>query len=70
MKTLEGKIVRVDLSMRSIQFEDYEPYAEWLGGQGLNQFILFNELPLGISPYDPSNIIAVGTGALVGTNSS
>jgi aldehyde:ferredoxin oxidoreductase len=68
MNVLEGKIMRVDLSTRSIQFEDYAPYSEWLGGQGVNQFILFNELPLGISSYDPSNIIAVGTGSLVGTD--
>jgi aldehyde:ferredoxin oxidoreductase len=68
MNVLKGKIMRVDLSSSEVDFESYDKYAEWIGGQGVNQFILFDELPLGISPYDPSNIIAVGTGALVGTS--
>ena len=68
MNVLGGKVMRVDVSTREIKLEGYEKYAEWIGGQGVNQYILFNELPLGISPYDPSNIIAVGTGALVGTS--
>jgi aldehyde:ferredoxin oxidoreductase len=68
MKVLAGKVLRVDLSTREITFESYDDYAEWIGGQGVNQYILFNELPMGISPYDPSNIVAVGTGALVGTS--
>jgi aldehyde:ferredoxin oxidoreductase len=68
MNALDGKVVRVDLSTREVNFERYEQYAEWIGGQGVNQYILFDELPLGISPYDPSNILAIGTGALVGTS--
>jgi len=68
MDVLGGKVMRVDLSAREVNLEDYEKYAEWIGAQGVNQYILFNELPSGISPYDPSNIIAVGTGPLVGTS--
>ena len=68
MNVLGGKLLRVDLAARKVRLEGYEQYAEWIGGQGVNQYILFNELPSGISPYDPSNIIAVGTGALVGTS--
>ena len=68
MKVLGGKVLRVDLFTREIALESYDDYAEWIGGQGVNQYILFNELPTGISPYDPSNIVAVGTGILVGTS--
>jgi aldehyde:ferredoxin oxidoreductase len=68
MNVLGGKVMRVDLSTREVNLEGYEEYAEWIGGQGVNQYFLFNELPLGISPYDPSNIIAVGAGPLVGTS--
>jgi aldehyde:ferredoxin oxidoreductase len=68
MNVLGGKVLRVDLSSREVGLESYEKYAEWIGGQGVNQYILFNELPSGISPYDPSNVIAIGTGALVGTS--
>ncbi len=60
--------MRVDLSAKEVVFDRYVKYREWIGGQGVNQYILFNELPVGISPYDPSNILAVGTGALVGTS--
>ena len=68
MKAREGKILRVDLTVKNMGFENFDDYTQWLGGQGVNQFILFNELPVGISPYDPSNILAIGTGVLVGTN--
>ncbi len=68
MNVLGGKVMRVNLSARRVAFENYENHAEWIGGQGVNQSILFNELPSGVSPFDPSNIIAVGTGALVGTS--
>jgi aldehyde:ferredoxin oxidoreductase len=68
MNAVDGKILRIDLSNREIKLEDYNRYREWIGGQGVNQYILFNELPASISSYDPSNIIAVGTGALVGTS--
>jgi len=65
---IDGAIVRVDLSARRVAFEGYEKYIKWIGGQGVNQYILFNELPQGISSFDPSNIIGIGTGALVGTS--
>ena len=68
MNVLDGKVMRVNLSTGEVDFENYEQYTEWIGGQGVNQFILFNELPLGISPYHPSNILTLGTGALVGTS--
>lgn len=68
MHVNDGKIMRVDLSSRNVAFEGYDKYREWIGGQGVSQYVLFNELPTGISPYDPSNMIVVGTGALVGTS--
>jgi aldehyde:ferredoxin oxidoreductase len=67
MRTTEGKIIRVDLSTRAIEVQPSQKYSEWIGGQGVNQYILFNELPLGIAAYDPINILAIGAGALVGT---
>ena len=68
MNVLGGKVLRVDLSLRETSFESYDKYREWIGGQGVNQYILFSELPAGISPYETSNIVAIGTGALVGTS--
>lgn len=67
MTILNGKILRLDLSSSLVDTESYRPYKDWLGGQGLNQYILFNEMPEGIDAFNPANIIAVGSGALVGT---
>ncbi|HEC93250.1 MAG TPA: aldehyde ferredoxin oxidoreductase, partial [Candidatus Atribacteria bacterium] len=68
MNVLNGKILRIDLPKNKISFEDYKKYKRFLGGRGINQYILFKELPLGISPFDPSNMLAVGVGILAGTS--
>ncbi len=68
MKILDGKILRINLSKKKISFEDYRKYRSFLGGRGVNQYILFRELPLGISPFDPRNILAIGAGILDGTS--
>ena len=67
MKVFEGKILRIDLSTPEIAYEDFGPYREWIGGRGVNQYILFKELPLSISPFDPSNLLVLGAGILSGT---
>ena len=68
MKIFEGKILRINLTTSEILFEDFEKYKKFIGGRGVNQYILFNELPIGITPFDPLNIIAIGAGILAGTN--
>ena len=68
MKILDGKILRIDLSKMKFFFENYKKYRSFLGGRGVNQYILFKELPIGISPFDPRNIIAIGAGVLDGTS--
>lgn len=67
MKVFKSKILRINLSNAKISYENYGIYKEFVGGRGINRYILFNELPLGVSPFDPSNIIAIGTGLLCGT---
>lgn len=67
MKVLEGKILRIDLSNSDISYENFDKYEEFIGGRGVNQYILFHELPLNIPPFDPSNILAIGAGILAGT---
>ena len=63
-----GKIVRVDLSSASISLEPTMKYArEWLGGGGIDQWILYNEVKPWITPYAPANILTFGAGPLVGT---
>jgi len=68
MLVTEGKIIRVDLSKEKHIFEEFkEYYGMFLGGRGVNQYILFNETPVGVSCFDPSNSLAIGAGLLCGT---
>ncbi len=63
-----GNILRVNLSDSSIRKESTYPLvSKFLGGRGLNQWVLFKELRPGITPFEPENIICFGAGALVGT---
>lgn len=63
-----GKILRVDLSNKAVAKEETEKYAtEFLGGRGINEWILYNEVKRGISSFDPDNRLLFGAGVLVGT---
>lgn len=63
-----GKILRVNLSNGKITAEPTMKYAKrFLGGRGINQWILYNEVKPGIWPFDPANRLIFGTGVLVGT---
>lgn len=63
-----GNILRVDLSNSRIEIEPTENYVpKFLGGRGINQWILFKELRPWVTPFEPANRICFGAGALVGT---
>lgn len=63
-----GKILHVDLSSEKIWVEPTANYTgRFLGGKGLNQAILFEQVPAGTGPFDPENLVIVGTGPLTGT---
>jgi aldehyde:ferredoxin oxidoreductase len=63
-----GKILRINLTTGSFSIEPTERYArEWLGGSGLAQWILYNEVKPGVEPYDPGNRLIIGAGPLNGT---
>lgn len=63
-----GNILRVDLSTQKFHIEPMDHYIPgFLGGRGINQWILFKELRPWVTPFDPANIICFGAGALVGT---
>lgn len=68
MLLTEGKIIRIDLSKNKYVFEEFRKYYEmFLGGRGVNQYILFSETPIRTPWFDPSNLLAVGAGLLCGT---
>jgi len=63
-----GKILRVDLTTGRISTEPTVRYArEWLGGSGIAQWILYNEIRPWVTPYAPANRLIIGTGPLNGT---
>ena len=70
MEVCDGRILRVDLSNGGCVNEiglvrDYKPF---LGGRGVNQALLFQYLPLGVSPFDPRCPVLIGAGLLCGTD--
>jgi len=63
-----GKILRANLSTKKIFSEPTSKYAErFLGGRGINQWILFKETSPDIPALDPARPLIFGTGVLVGT---
>jgi aldehyde:ferredoxin oxidoreductase len=63
-----GSILRVDLTSGEITTEPTVNYAErFVGGRGINAWILFRELDTSVGPLDPENMLLFGVGSLVGS---
>jgi aldehyde:ferredoxin oxidoreductase len=63
-----GNILRIDLSKAEFHTEPTGKYVpKYLGGRGMNQWILLQELDPSVTPFEPENILCYGAGALVGT---
>ena len=63
-----GTILRVDLSHATVR---NEPLAEslvenFIGGRGFVAKMLYDEMPSGIDPFDPQNLLIAATGPLTG----
>src|SRR3972149_5760339 len=63
-----GKILRVDLDDRKLEVEEPEEkfYRRYLGGRGLIGYYLLKELPSGVDPLGPENILIFATGPVTG----
>jgi aldehyde:ferredoxin oxidoreductase len=62
-----GKILRVDLSSRSISLMSTMDYADrFLGGRGIAAKIYWNEVPPEVKAFDPENRLIFATGPLAG----
>jgi len=64
-----GKILRVDLNKEKYEVEEIEEniVRKYLGGRGLGDKILYEELSPNIDPLSPDNILIVAAGTLTGT---
>ncbi len=64
-----GQVLRVDLSRGDIRPASLPEalYRQYVGGLGLGARLLYDELPLGVGPLDPENLLLLLTGPLTGT---
>lgn len=59
-----GKILRVNLSTGAITTEPTAPYKQYIGGMGLANKIMYDEVPAGTDPFSPENKIIFAVGPL------
>ena len=66
---LNRKIAYIDLSTGEIKVSPIpiEMRKLYLGGRGLDMYLLYNHLEPGIDPLGPDNVLTVSAGPLVGT---
>src|SRR5258707_15594920 len=65
-----GKILRVDMTtgkLTDLNLPEEPLLRKYWGGQLFAEYVLLNELPLDIDPYDPANVIVGMTGPITGT---
>lgn len=64
-----GKILHVDLSSGLLSVEEPEEafYRKYMGGSALAMYYLLNELPAGVDPLGPENILVLALSVLTGT---
>ena len=63
-----GEILRVDLSNAIIRKEPLPDYLvkNFIGGRGFVAKMLYDEIPPGVEPFDPHNLLIIATGPLTG----
>jgi len=64
-----GKILHVDLTsgMLSVEEPDETFYRKYMGGSALAMYYLLKELPVGVDPLGPENILVMALSVLTGT---
>lgn len=62
-----GKILRVNLTDKTVSVSPTDPYKEYLGGMGIANKIMYDEVPAGADPLSPENKIVFAVGPLTAT---
>ena len=62
-----GKILRVNLTDKTVSVSPTDPYKEYLGGMGIANKIMYDEVPAGTDPLSPANKIVFAVGPLTAT---
>ncbi|OGO25080.1 MAG: hypothetical protein A2144_14220 [Chloroflexi bacterium RBG_16_50_9] len=62
------QVAIIDLSAEKVTCQDIpeEVLRLYLGGEGLNAYLLYNHLPPGVDPLSPDNVLIFGTGLVSG----
>ena len=65
-----GKILHVDLTDRSTRVEQPDPslFQTLVGGRGLISYLLLRDMPAGVDPLSPDNLLIFAPGVLQGSN--
>ena len=63
-----GKIAHIDLSAGKVEIETPAEsfYRHYWGGQGLVGYYLLHEMPAGVDPLGPDNLLVFATGVMTG----
>ncbi len=59
-----GKMLRVNLTTGAITTQSTEPYKEYIGGMGIANKIIYDEVPAGTDPLAPESKIVYAVGPL------
>ena len=60
----QGKIARVNLTTGEITTQSTDPYKYFLGGMGLANKIMYDEVPAGTDPFSPESKVVMAVGPL------
>ncbi len=63
-----GKLLRVNLTTGATSVEDSSKYNKYIGGSGVGNRIMFEEVPVGTMPYDEANKFIMAAGPNTGTS--
>lgn len=63
-----GKILHVDLSFATLRLEEpsEEFYRKYMGGSALNLYYLLKQMPIGVDPLGPENMLALSVSVVTG----
>ncbi len=62
-----GRILFINLTDQTTHVEPTEKYLSFIGGRGINQWLLFNLVDKDVDALDPRNVLVLGAGIMVGT---
>ena len=70
MKGWFNRRLRINLTEGNILFEPIgeDVLHRFIGGRGINDWILYKEVPADTDPFGPDNLVCFGCGPLTGTN--